>query len=384
MAAREGIEVRHKQACRSVRGRRCNCDPTYRAFVWSPRDRRLVRRSFRTREEAEAWHDDARTALRKGVLAAPSRITLNEAAEAWLDRAKAGAIRNRRGDRYKPSALRGYARGLQLHVLPALGTRRLGELTRRDVQDFVDELLAHGYDPSTVKNILNPLQAIYRRALARGHVAVNPTVGLELPRSESTRDRIASPAEAAQLLSVLPDEDRAIWATAMYAGLRRGELRGLRWSDVDLDKGILRVERGWDDHEGEITGKTRAALRTVPIAAVLRGELVAHKLRTGRGGEALVFGATDERPFEPSTIRRRALAAWEVAGLTPIGLHECRHTFASLMIAAGVNAKALCSYMGHASVSITFDRYGHLMPGNESEAARLLDCYLERAVHRRR
>jgi integrase len=109
-------------------------------------------------------------------------------------------------------------------------------------------------------------------------------------------------------------------------------------------------------------------------------ELVAHRLRTGRSGEALVFGATGDRPFEPSTVRRRALAAWNEAGLTPIGLHECRHTFASLMIAAGVNAKALCSYMGHASVSITFDRYGHLMPGNESEAAALLDRYLERAV----
>ena len=118
----------------------------------------------------------------------------------------------------------------------------------------------------------------------------------------------------------------------------------------------------------------------MPIAAVLRGELVAHQLRTGRSGDAFVFGAADDRPFEPSTVRRRALAAWEGEGLTPIGLHECRHTFASLMIAAGVNAKALCSYMGHASVSITFDRYGHLMPGNESEAARILDRYLERAA----
>ena len=167
-------------------------------------------------------------ALRKAALVSPSRITLNKAAEAWLEGVKAGAIRNRRGDRYKPSALRGYARGLELHVLPALGTQRLSELARRDVQDFVDDLLAHGYDPSTVKNILNPLQAIYRRALSRGHVAVNPTAGLELPRSELTRDRIASPAEAADLLAALPDEDRAIWATAMYAGLRRGELRALR------------------------------------------------------------------------------------------------------------------------------------------------------------
>jgi integrase len=76
----------------------------------------------------------------------------------------------------------------------------------------------------------------------------------------------------------------------------------------------------------------------------------------------------------------RTQKAWKEAGLQKIGLHECRHTFASLMIAAGVNAKALSSYMGHSSVTITYDRYGHLMPGNENEAAQLLDAYLERAA----
>jgi integrase len=117
----------------------------------------------------------------------------------------------------------------------------------------------------------------------------------------------------------------------------------------------------------------------VPILARLRRDLVAHKLRTGRDGDALLFGATPTRPFEPTTVRRRALAAWEQAGLDPIGLHEARHSFASLMIAAGVNAKALSTYMGHASVTITYDRYGHLMPGNEEEAAARADAYLERA-----
>jgi integrase len=72
---------------------------------------------------------------------------------------------------------------------------------------------------------------------------------------------------------------------------------------------------------------------------------------------------------------------WREAGLNPIGLHECRHTFASLMIAAGVNAKALSVYMGHASITITLDRYGHLMPGNETEAAGLRDAYLARGTY---
>ena len=93
-----------------------------------------------------------------------------------------------------------------------------------------------------------------------------------------------------------------------------------------------------------------------------------------------MFGSTAASPFSPSPVRERADAAWKCGGLDPITLHECRHTFASLMIAAGVNAKALSTYMGHANISITLDRYGHLMPGNEDEAAGLLDAYLARAT----
>jgi integrase len=93
-----------------------------------------------------------------------------------------------------------------------------------------------------------------------------------------------------------------------------------------------------------------------------------------------VFGTSATQPFTPSNVRKRANAVWARAGLAPIGLHECRHTFASFMIAAGVNAKALSAYMGHSSVTITYDRYGHLMPGNETEAAELLDAYLVRAA----
>jgi integrase len=78
-------------------------------------------------------------------------------------------------------------------------------------------------------------------------------------------------------------------------------------------------------------------------------------------------------------VRKRALTAWQRAGLEPIGLHECRHTFASLLIAAGVNAKAITAYLGHASIQTTFDLYGHLMPGNEDEAVALVDAHLEQA-----
>jgi integrase len=308
-------------------------------------------------------------------------MTLREAAEAWLEGVRSGAIRNRSRHAYKPSAVRGYETSLAARVLPELGGARLSELRRVDLQDFADRLCADGLDASTVRNTLMPLRVIFRRAVARGDFAVNPTTGLELPAVDGRRERIASPAEAEALLAALPERDRALWATAMYGGLRRGELLALRWEDVDLATGVIHVERSWDAKEGVVAPKSRAARRSVPIAAVLREHLVQRALRSGRRS-GLVFGTSATQPFTPSNVRKRANAIWTRRGLDPIGLHECRHTFASLMIAAGVNAKALSSYMGHSLVTITYDRYGHLMPGNETEAAELLDAYLVRAVEK--
>ena len=223
-----------------------------------------------------------------------------------------------------------------------------------------------------------PLRAIFRRAVARGEVALNPTTGLELPAVRGRRDRIASPNEAARLIEAAPETERALWAAAFYAGLRLGELRALQWPDVDSSVGVIRVHRAWDPREGEIEPKSRAGVRDVPIPAVLRSHLAAHRLASGRT-EGLVFGRTPSDPFNPATANARVGKAWKTAGLTPIGLHEARHTYASLMIAAGVNAKALATYMGHSSVTTTFDRYGHLMPGNVDEAVALLDAFLKRA-----
>jgi integrase len=374
-----GIRVRHSKLCRTRSGSPCNCKPTYEANVWSASDGKRAYKAFPTLAEARAWRADAQVGLRRGTMRVGPSITLREAAEAWLEGVRSSAIRNRSGHTYKPSAIRGYETSLLSRVLPELGGARLSELRRVDLQDFADRLCADGFDASTVRNTLMPLRVIFRRAVARGEIAVNPTTGLELPAVEGTRERIASPGEAEALLAVLPERDRALWATAMYAGLRRGELLALRWEDVDLAAGVIHVERSWDAKEGVVTPKSRAARRSVPIAAVLREQLVQHTLRSGRRS-GLVFGTSATQPFTPSNVRKRANAMWTGAGLDPIGLHECRHTFASMMIAAGVNAKALSAYMGHSSVTITYDRYGHLMPGSESEAAELLDEYLARAA----
>jgi integrase len=148
----------------------------------------------------------------------------------------------------------------------------------------------------------------------------------------------------------------------------------LRWEDVDLTSGVIRVERAYDDKQHvEIEPKSRAGRRAVPIVGALRDVLVDHKARQARD-EGLVFGSKLETPFQPSNLWRRAQRAWQRAGLEPLGLDEARHTFASVLIAAGANAKAITTYMGHASIQTTYDLYGKLMPGSESEAAALVDA----------
>jgi integrase len=228
-----------------------------------------------------------------------------------------------------------------------------------------------------IRNTMLPLRVIFGRAVSRGEVGINPVDNVKIPAVRTKSDRVASPEEAAQLLAVLPAADRPLWATALYAGLRLGELMALRWEDVDLGAGKLRVSRSWDPKEGMIEPKSRASVRTVPIATVLRDYLTEHRMDST--GEGLVFGRSESKPFGYWVIRR-SIKRWEGLGLEPITPHAARHTFAALMIAAGVNAKALSTYMGHANIAVTYDRYGHLMPGSEEEAAGLLDAYLERAV----
>lgn len=371
-----GIRQRHGRGC-SRKGR---CDCPYEASVYSKDDGKKIRRTFPDHATAKQWRDDSRSAVSKRVLRAPTSTTLKEAADAWLEGARAGLIRPARtGEPYKPSAIRNYDQGLRLRVLPALGARKLSDITRTALQDFVDGMVADGITPATIEATVVPLRAIYRRAVSRPEmgIVVNPTVGLELPSKRGGRDRIAPPGECAKLLTALPREWRSLWATAMYAGLRRGELMALHVEDVDLAAGIINVQRGWDRYEGEISTKSGRA-RKVPIAGVLRDHLDEHLLGL-EWSEGLVFGVDAENPFVIATAIYQADRAWEKAELKRITMHECRHTFASLMIAAGVNAKALSTYMGHATISITYDRYGHLMPGNENEAAGLLDAYLNRA-----
>lgn len=374
----EGIEVR--TASDGTR--------SYRASVWSQREQRRIRKTCSSLAEAKEWRREAARAVKAGKLRAAAAPRFEDVFGRhiagkwvdgqWLEGAKAGTIRTRSRKPFADGSVRAVRQAYQRRLADPFGKVRLDQVTLLDVQEFVDELEVAGVNPSTIEGTILPLRLAYRWARGKGLVAVDPTDGVELPQKARGTRVPPSPADAADLLAAAPEGDRAIWGTAMLAGLRRGEIFGLRWEDVDIKAGVLKVERSWSPTSGTFNApKSGHGRRKVPIGAQLAPLLSAHALATGRR-EGLVFGRTATQPPGLRALQERADAAWEAAGLERVTLHACRHLYASMSIAAGVNAHALCKYMGHSGIQVTYDLYGHLFPGNEAEASTLLDAYLER------
>lgn len=374
-----GIYRMHRRGCA---GGRCKCPASYQASVYSAREGKRIRKHFDNLGAARGWREDASSAVRVGKMRAPTRITLSEAADALVAGMRDRTIIDRSGKPYKPSTIRSYERALRIRVKPELGRRRLHQLERPEVQRFVDELRASGLSASTIANTIDPLRVICRRALRDGLIAIDPTNELEMPAVRGKRDRIATPDQARALIDALPIGERALWSMAFFAGLRNGELQALRWEDVDLDANVVHVERSMDGDVsvGIIEVKTEAGRRSVPLVDRVRRDLVAHKLATGRGGEDLVFGRTAALPYVPTTVRARARKAWKNAELQPITPHEARHCAASYLIAAGLNPKQISVFIGHSDIRTTYNRYGHLMPGGEADAAAQIDAFLGSGV----
>jgi integrase len=308
----EGIVVRHGRGCRSRDGGRCSCAPSYQAQVWSARENKTIRKTFRSLGDARVWRHESQIALRKGMLRSRSQTTLGEAAGDWLAAAEAGIVRTRTGEAYKPSAVRAYRQALKHRALPLFGAKRLTAISETVLQDFADQLSAQGLSPSSVRNTILPLRAIFRRAHRRGDVAVNPPQRLILPAVRGQRERVATPTEIGPLLDALQADDRAIYATALYAGLRLGELQALQWDDIDLNGDLVHVRRNWDRQAGFVAPKSRSGDRRVPITPTLRRELLNHRLHQGRGGRGFAFpNKRGSKPFIParshSTSRRPGL-----------------------------------------------------------------------------
>ena len=319
---------------------------------------------------AAAWRGDTLAAMRRTPSPPVAEaLTTGQASKRFLEAAESGLARNRQGRPYKAEAIRDY-RGMFSRYLRDLEDVPLTDLRRSDVQTMIDGLLARKLSGSTVRSAVTALRAVWRWARARDLVTDGgPFAGLQMPANDEVpRNRIPAPDELGSMLAVLPLIDRAPFALAAYATGRRQEIRYLTWADVDVRAGRIR----WA--EKPEARKTPNAQRLVPIVAPLR--LILEGL--SHTSEFVVPGARGGM-FSAEALLFRCRTVWEAAGIEPIGLHDCRHCAASYLIASGANLKALSVLMGHGSVSITADRYGHMLPGAEDEVGKLFDAFLNRS-----
>ena len=295
---------------------------------------------------------------------------------------RSGEVRTRSGDVYKPSAIRSYERALRDRVLPELGAKRLGDVQRRDVQRLADELLARGPrpvdDPQRAHAAPRDLPPRDRGRRPRGQ-PVRATSGSR--RSEADASGSPRPRRPRGSSPRCPSATARCGRPRFYAGLRRGELMALRWEDVDLADGRdprrARLRReGPSPHRAE---EPRRPAHGADRRRAPRRLLVEHKARERpRLGPRLRLerghAVRAVEPLAPRPASRGGAPASSRSASTRRATRSRR-----LLIAAGVNAKAITTYMGHASIQTTYDLYGKLMPGSEAEAAALVDAYLARA-----
>lgn len=376
----------------------CGSKLKFRASVY---DRAIGRqqRGPWTSNYAQAKGDRTRieSAIAAGTLPAPCSSTVGAYLAEWLTGIEEGRIRNSRGKPYKPSVIRSYRTSLQTHVLPTLGTIKLTDLRRRHILELI-ERLGLTLSGQTVKNAITPLQAACRRAMDQELISTSPCLNLRFPAagkrfadpgvpvehrsyavtSTGGRERVPSREEAEDLIAALPDTDQPLWATAFYAGLRRGELQALDVERIDFGKRRLYVIEGWDQVTGKIEPKYDASTRTVPMSDLLVPFL---KRQVGERANGPAFPSirSSSQPFRPGTIIKRADKAWEAAGIGRVTLHEARHCFASIAIAAGVPLKLVSTWLGHSSVQVTEQRYVHLIPATDEAGLDTLNHYLSRS-----
>jgi integrase len=341
--------------------------------------------TFARRRDADARQAAIMVDLAAGTHTPISKSpTIAEAAELWLAACKRNGLER--------TTIKTYREHLA-HILPLLSSVRLAELTAPGVRAFIDQLHRDGHSPAMIEKITVRLGWIVGDALERGLVAQN-VVRSRRRRSLRQADArargklkvgvdIPTPAEISAFIGALRGCYRPLLLTAVFTGLRASELRGLRWADVDLKRGELHVRQRADRFNVMGRPKSAAGERTVPLPPILLNTLKEHRLASQHD---LVFASRRGNVLGLSNIVKYGLKpAWIAAGVVKdgkakyTGLHSLRHFFASWCINRRVDGglelplKVVSARMGHASISITADTYGHLFPrgddGSELAAA---------------
>jgi integrase len=329
------------------------------------RGRQVAIGTFDTRRGAAqalgrfAANYDARTLVDRKA----GRQTLGEFAESWW-KTRAG---------HRPSTRVRDREVLDRDVLPFFRDAQLGRLERADVQEWIEKL-SQRLAPSTVRRTYVVLDQLLTVAVERGIIAASPAKGVQLPRIVRTEARFLTPSELERLASAIQPRYRAM-VLVMWGTLRIGEASGLRRSDVNLDAGTIRIENNAVQVLGRpIEGppKTNAGRRSMTLPPSIIDDLGDHL--DHQPGCKYVFGPSGERPLLADDWRthpwRRAALATEVSPLRP---HDLKHTGVALLALAGVDPSEIARRAGHSSVAFTYDRYGHLFPEIDKQAAQKLE-----------
>jgi integrase len=225
-----GIDVRHRKGCERPRDDGKCCGAGYQAHVF---DAAPASASARRSPPAAPRSSGARTRSSRCARASrprhADRRTVEQALDGLLDGMRDATVLDRSGRRYRPATIRSYREAADRYLKPALGRYRLGEVRRADVQRLIDRMHADGLAGSTIRNKLDPLRVVYRRAMQDDEITRTPLDNLRLPALKTKPRQVVAPERAAELLEVLPDGERALWTIAFYGGLRIGEARALRW-----------------------------------------------------------------------------------------------------------------------------------------------------------
>jgi len=356
-------------------------------------------KTFSHKKAADAFYATALVEIRDGVhVADRASITVGAAGKLWLASGEAAGLER--------STLDQRRQHLDFHITPFIGTTRLAAFNAPAARAFEDALRAGGRSAAMCRKVMTSLGTLLADAAERGLVVRNAV--RELRRGRNRRADagekrragrlrvgvdIPTPAEIRTLVPFLAGRWRPLLLTAILAGLRASELRGLRWRDVDLAAGVLHVRQRADRYNKIGAPKSQAGERAVPIPPMLQRELAAWRLVCPASPYDLAFPNAKGNPESLANIRNRGLVpAWQAAGIAGRyeGMHSLRHFYASWLINRKVDGglelpmKTVQARMGHATLAITADTYGHLFPADDhaaemaaGEAALMGECNMD-------
>jgi integrase len=318
-----------------------------------------------TRAAAKAERAEMFARLHRGDRVERTNMTVGEVGRLWLERGT--GVRGPWSESTRKCYVEVVRRTIQSSPDPArrpLGERRLRDLTIDNIAAW-SRANERAFAPTTARLALNTLNRVFRFAVRRGWIASNPVAKLEPGEKPPWTPRPAGILEPAQLACVLSHSGsmRPLFELMAYTGLRIGEARGLRWSDVDVEAGLLRVHRQLDLSGLPRRVKTPAARREIVLAASVIELLTLHRLRsTYRNPDDLVFCNRQGRGLDYRKVAMRFQAAVEEAGIRRPGrlsLHSLRHGYASLLIASGLDVVFVACQLGHANPATTLSIYAH-------------------------